>query len=39
MKTIFRVVFSLVLALGLCIATFAAESTVYVDGVGTDANC
>jgi len=39
MKTIFRVVFFLVLALGLCFSTFAAESTVYVDGVGTDANC
>lgn len=39
MKTIFRGVFFLVLALGLCFSAFAAESTVYVDGVGTDANC
>lgn len=39
MKTIFRVACFLVLALGLCFSTFAAESTVYVDGVGTDANC
>ena len=39
MKNTFRVVIFLVLTLGLCIATFAAESTVYVDGVGTDANC
>ena len=39
MKSTFRIVIFLVLALCLCMAAFAAESTVYLDGVGTDANC
>ena len=38
MKNTFRVVIFLVLALCLCMAAFAAD-TVYVDGVGTSANC
>lgn len=39
MKSVFRIVFFLGLAFSLCLAAFAAEDTVYVDGVGTDANC
>lgn len=39
MKTTLKFAFLFILALCFCIATVAAESTVYLDGVGTDANC